>query len=94
MNKQEFINKIEELRENGECDLRTVIYFANQLDETKSLDQHDLEIRADERKKVCEELLEWLENNKKYMFVGDCGCKDFMIYEEDLKEKLTELKGE
>ena len=63
MNKQEFINKIKELRENAECDLRTVIYFANQLDETKSLDQHDLEIRADERKKVVAKLIEWVEAN-------------------------------
>lgn len=33
MNKQEFIKKIQELREDGEHDLRTVIYFAEQLDE-------------------------------------------------------------
>jgi sulfur transfer protein SufE len=33
MNKQEFIKKIQELREDGEDDLRTVIYFAEQLDE-------------------------------------------------------------
>jgi hypothetical protein len=33
MNKQELIDKIEDLREEGESDLRTVIYFAKQLDE-------------------------------------------------------------
>lgn len=33
MNKQEFIKKIQELREDGALDLRTVIYFAKQLDE-------------------------------------------------------------
>ena len=36
------------------------------------LNQHDLEIRAYERKKVREELEEWV---KKYQFfVGDCVC--------------------
>ena len=33
MNKQELIDKIKDLREEGESDLRTVIYFAEQLDE-------------------------------------------------------------
>ena len=51
----------------------------------KSLDQHDAEVRAEERKKVCERLEMWIESH--------CitGC---IIDYKDLQQKLTELKGE
>lgn len=52
---------------------------------TKSLDQHDNEVRAEERKKVVAELQEW--NNK----LIDEG---YIIDYEDLEQKLKELNGE
>ena len=68
----------------------------------KSLDQHDLEIRADERKKVCEELEEWVYNNWYYTWKKENRYddeevaihKDLDVKSEDLRQKLTELKGE
>jgi hypothetical protein len=67
--------------------------------EIETLEQHDLEIRADERKKVCEELLEWADskmmdwiNSPKYREPRFRGTRIIHYY--DLQQKLTELKGE
>ena len=49
------------------------------------LNQHELEIRADERKKVVAELQEW---NDKLIDEG------YIIDYEELEQKLTKLKGE
>ena len=61
---------------------------------TKSLDQHDLEIRAYERKKVREELEEWV---KKYQFfIGDCVCiadTQENIYLGEAIDKLAKYKN-
>ena len=63
--------------------------------EIETLDQHDLEIRADERKKVCEELEEWVEKNKTLVVWGTNNHNNFeSIKYFDLQQKLTELKGE
>jgi len=59
----------------------------------KSLDQHDLEIRANERKKVCEEFEKWVNEATE---IGDLGYEDVthIILKEELVEELKELKGE
>lgn len=62
----------------------------------KSLDQHDLEIRADERKKVVEEVIEWVEDNVYAVDVMDDFIVNKIIFIDyrDLRQKLAELKGE
>ena len=56
--------------------------------------QHDLEIRADERKKVCEELEKYIKEIS-YETTASVGGFDYSAVDfEDLQQKLTELKGE
>ena len=63
----------------------------------KSLEQHDLEIRADERNKVCERLEEWIDETLIYNGNWDNGDRlgfgSIVVYK-DLQQKLNELKGE
>jgi len=49
------------------------------------LNQHELEIRADERKKVVAELQEWNDKLIDEGYIIDC---------EELEQKPTKLKGE
>lgn len=64
-----------------------------------SLDLNDNEVRADEKKKVCEELLEWADskmmdwiNSPKYREPRFRGTR--IIHYCDLQQKLNEMKGE
>lgn len=63
--------------------------------EIEALDQHDLEIRADERKKVLDKVLEFIEDRNERAEKGFDNTR--FIKQEELKvikQKLTELKGE
>ena len=52
MKKNEFISKIQEMREEGECDLRTVIYFAEQLDDTNEDENYIKELEKMNEQKL------------------------------------------
>jgi hypothetical protein len=57
----------------------------------KSLEQHDKEIRADERKKVVEEIVKWL--GEPYTKNVVMGINRYgSIDTNDLQDKLTEIK--
>ena len=101
---QQFKQIIEEFCANEENEQtamfnthRAVIYMFNK----KALDQHDLEIRAEERKKVCEELkssqnklaIEKLEDIKNYFLkIGADLIDDGQIHLIEIM--VAELKGE
>jgi len=55
----------------------------------KSLEQHNKEIRADERKKVVEEIEKWGIVTNDYIYYD--GLLDYVIYS-SLQNKLTEIK--
>ena len=66
-------------------------YMFNEYD----LAQHDLEIRVDERKKVVDNMLEFIEDRNERAEKGFDNTR--FVKQEELKvikQKLTELKGE
>lgn len=68
--------------ENGTS---SILYTFNEFE----LNQHDAEIMAEERKKVCEELEKWAEDTLSIQAFGKT-----LIEYENIKQKLNELKGE
>ena len=78
----------------------TTLIIPTEKVEIKSIDQHDLEIRADERKKVVTEFICFLEiliTGAPFMNIV---TKDYIMdnmrsrYCEELEQKPTKLKGE